>query len=121
EADAMTLNLLQRPRRNRKSPAIRAFLRETSLGPEHLIYPLFVHAGADDVPIASMPGCARLGPRGLLAEVEAARAVGVNIIALFPAVAESLKTPDGREAWNPDGLVPRTLKALKDRWPDLVV
>jgi porphobilinogen synthase len=121
EADAMTLNLLQRPRRNRKSPAIRAFLRETSLGPEHLIYPLFVHAGADDVPIASMPGCARLGPRGLLAEVEAARAVGVNIIALFPAVAESLKTSDGREAWNPDGLVPRTLKALKDRWPDLVV
>lgn len=117
----MTLNMLQRPRRNRKHPAIRAFLRETYLGPEHLIYPLFIHAGEDDVPIGAMPGCRRLGRKGLMAEVEAARAVGVNIIALFPAVAEALKTPDGREAYNPDGLVPQTLKALKDRWPDLVV
>ncbi|MCY0995274.1 porphobilinogen synthase [Nannocystis sp. ILAH1] len=122
--DAMThdpLNLLQRPRRNRKHPAIRAFVRETTLGPEHFIYPLFIHAGDDDVPIASMPGCARLSRKGLLAEVEAARAVGVNIIALFPAVAEALKTSDGREAWNPNGLIPATIKALKDRWPDLVI
>lgn len=117
----MTLNMLQRPRRNRKHPAIRAFLRETALGPEHLIYPLFIHAGEGDVPIGAMPGCARLGARGLMAEIEAARAVGVGIVALFPAVAEGLKSSDGREAWNPEGLVPRTLRALKDRWPDLVV
>ena len=116
-----TLNMLQRPRRNRKHPAIRASLRETSLGPEHLIYPLFIHTGEADAPIGAMPGCARLGPRGLMAEVEAARAVGVGIVALFPAVAEGLKSSDGREAWNPEGLIPRTLRALKERWPDLVV
>ena len=121
----MTLNMLARPRRNRKHPAIRAFVRETTLGPEHFIYPLFIHsggaAGDEDVPIGSMPGCKRLSPRGLLAEVEAARDVGVHMFALFPAVAEALKTSDGREAWNADGLVPRTLRALKDRWPDVVL
>ncbi len=117
----MTLNMLARPRRNRKHPAIRAFVRETTIGPEHFIYPLFIHSGDDDVPIGSMPGCKRLSPRGLMAEVEAARDVGVNMFALFPAVAESLKTRDGREAWNADGLVPRTLQALKARWPDVVL
>lgn len=117
----MTLQLLARPRRNRKHPAIRAFVRETSVGPEHFIYPLFIHAGEGDAPIASMPGCKRLSARGLFAEVEAARAVGVNLFALFPAVAEGLKTPDAREAYNPEGLIPATLKALKDRWPDIVL
>lgn len=117
----MALHMLARPRRNRKHPAIRAFVRETTLGPEHFILPLFIHEGEGDVPIASMPGCARLGPRGLLAEVEAARAVGVHMFALFPAVAEALKTRDAREAYNPEGLVPRTLRRLKDRWPDLVL
>ena len=110
-----------RPRRNRKSEVIRSACRETTCGPQHFIYPLFIHGGGDDVPIASMPGCSRLSPAGLFAEVERARAVGVNMIALFPAVAESLKDPTGRESHNPDGLVPRTIAALKDRWSDLVL
>ncbi len=117
----MALHMLSRPRRNRQHPAIRAFVRETTLGPERFILPLFIHEGEGDVPIASMPGCSRLGPRGLFAEVEAARAVGVQMFALFPAVEEALKTRDAREAYNPDGLVPRTLRRLKDRWPDLVL
>ncbi len=117
----MHMLLPHRPRRNRKHPAIRAMVREHHVGPEHFIYPLFIHAGADDIPIGAMPGCQRLSPAGLLREVEAARAVGVHSFALFPAVAERLKTPDGREAHNPDGLIPRTLKALKDRWPDVVL
>ena len=117
----MNIILPHRPRRNRKHPAIRAMVREHHVGPEHLVYPLFIHAGDVDIPIGAMPGCSRLSPAGLLREVEAARAVGVHSFALFPAVAEGLKTPDGREAHNADGLIPRTMKALKDRWPDVVL
>ncbi len=96
-------------------------VREHHVGPEHFIYPLFIHADADDVPISAMPGCKRLSLAGLLAEVEAARAVGVHAFALFPAVAATLKTPDAREAHNANGLVPHALKAIKDRWPDAVL
>ena len=117
----MNILLPHRPRRNRKHPAIRAMVREHHVGPEHLVYPLFIHAGDVDVPIGAMPGCSRLSPAGLLREVEAARAVGVHSFALFPAVAEALKTPDGREAHNAEGLIPRTMKALKDRWPEVVL
>lgn len=115
------LPLLNRPRRNRKSEAVRSFHRETHVGPQHFIYPLFIHGGDGDEPIVSMPGCSRLSPKGLMAEVQAAKAVGVNAVVLFPAVEESLKTPDGRESHNDNGLIPTTIKALKDRWPDLVV
>ena len=117
----MSMILPHRPRRNRKHPAIRAMVREHHVGPERFIYPLFIHEREGDVPIGAMPGCSRLSPAGLLREVEAARAVGVHSFALFPAVPEAQKTSDGREAHNRDGLVPRTLRALKDRWPDVVL
>ncbi len=119
-ARSYVLPLRSRPRRNRKNATIRGFHRETRVGPEHFIYPLFVHEGDEDQPIASMPGCSRLSLAGLLREVEAARAVGVNAVVLFPKVPDALKTSDGRESYNPDGLIPRCLRALKDRWPDLV-
>jgi porphobilinogen synthase len=115
------LCLPNRPRRNRKSPAIRDACRETTLGPQHFIYPLFVHEGTEDVAIQSMPGCARLGRTGLLAEVERAVAAGINMIALFPAIADSLKNPTGTESYNPDGLIPRTLGAIKERWPEVMI
>ncbi len=117
----MIRDLPSRPRRNRKSAAIRAYHSETSLGAQHLVYPLFVHEREAVEPIASMPGCARLGPEALLAEVAAARAVGVNSIVLFPAIAESLKTSTGDEAANPDGLIPRLLRQLRREFPDLVL
>ena len=113
--------LPHRPRRNRKHPTIRAMVREHHVGPEHFIYPLFIHAGEGDVPIGAMPGCSRLGLNGLVREVGEARAVGVNAFALFPAVADALKRPDGREAFNPEGLVPRAIKLLKEKWPDVVL
>ncbi|HET6583918.1 MAG TPA: porphobilinogen synthase [Nannocystaceae bacterium] len=115
------LDLRERPRRNRKSEAIRAATRETTVGPQHFVYPLFIHGGDSDVAIGAMPGCSRLSPRGLFAEVERALAVGVGMVALFPAIPDSAKDPTGRESWNPDGLVPRTVAALKERWPQLVV
>jgi porphobilinogen synthase len=111
----------QRPRRNRKSEAIRSFHRETTLGPEHFVYPLFIHDTAAEEPIASMPGCSRLGPDGLLRECEAALEDGVSSVVLFPAVDDSLKRSDGRESYNPDGLVPRSLRALGERFPELVL
>jgi porphobilinogen synthase len=117
------LDLLSRPRRNRKSAAIRSFHRETWLSPGHFIYPLFVHDrdGVGDVPIASMPGCARLSPDGLMREVDAARADGISSVVLFPAVDEARKNSTGDEAWNPEGLVPTLVRRLKQAHPDLVV
>jgi porphobilinogen synthase len=113
--------LYSRPRRNRKHPTVRAFHRETWLAPQHFVHPLFIHEAKDDVAIASMPGCARLGLDGLLREVEATMAVGVGSVVLFPAVADALKTSSAKEAFNPEGLVPRTIRELKARFPSLVV
>jgi porphobilinogen synthase len=115
------LDLISRPRRNRKSAAIRDAVRETWLGPEHFIYPLFIHEGGEDIDITSMPGKRRLSPEGLLAEVGRAVELGIRSVVLFPAIDEDLKTADGRESFNPKGLIPRTIAALKQRWPELVV
>jgi porphobilinogen synthase len=115
------LSLRERPRRNRKSAVIRSAVRETTLGPECFIYPLFVHEGDEQIPIGSMPGCFRHSRAGLLAEVERAVAVGVRMVALFPAIHESHKDPTGTGSYDDDGLVPRTIKALKDRFPELVI
>ena len=117
----MALDIPSRPRRNRKNEVIRSFHRETWVAPQHFIYPLFIHDKKDDEPIGAMPGCSRLGAEGLMKTVEEARSVGVNAVVLFPAVEDSLKTPRGDESHNPDGLIPVTIKRLKDRWPDLVV
>ena len=68
----MPLDLPIRPRRNRKSAVVRDFIRETYLGPEHFVLPLFIHPGKEDQPIASMPGCARLTLASMLKEAEGA-------------------------------------------------
>jgi porphobilinogen synthase len=115
------LSLRERPRRNRKSAVLRDAVRETTLGPERFIYPLFVHEGDAPIPIGSMPGCARHSRASLLQEVERAVAVGVRMVALFPAIADALKDPRGTASYDPDGLVPRTIAALKERWPELVI
>lgn len=115
------LDLIRRPRRNRKMEAIRAFHRETFLSPAHFIYPLFIHAGSGTQPIASMPGCSRLSLDAMMKEVEESRAEGVNAIVLFPAIEEKLKSSRGEESYNPEGLVPEAIRRLKKQWPDLVV
>ncbi|HJK95847.1 MAG TPA: porphobilinogen synthase [Polyangiaceae bacterium LLY-WYZ-14_1] len=115
------LDLPSRPRRNRKSPPVRAWHRETQLGPEHLVYPLFIHAGTGTEPIPSMPGQLRLGRDAVRETVSRAWEVGVRSVVLFPAVEAGLKTGDAAEATNPDGLVPTTLRALKEWFPELVV
>ncbi len=115
------LPLISRPRRNRKTPPIRAWHRETWLSADHFVYPLFIHAGPDDQPIGAMPGCSRHSPDGLLREVEAALADGVRSVVLFPAEPEEHKTPRGDHAWSKDGLVQRSLRAIKERFPEVVL
>ena len=112
---------MQRPRRNRKSPAVRALVRETSLSASDFIYPLFVHDKDADEPIDSMPGCTRWSIDGLVKEAGEAHALGIPAIVIFPAIAENLKTSDAEECYNDGGLVPRAIKALKTAHPTLCV
>jgi porphobilinogen synthase len=115
------LNLPERPRRNRKSAAIRSFCRETDLSADRLLLPLFVHDKPTSEPIASMPGCQRHSPEGLLREVEGALEDGIGGIVLFPAVAESLKSVRGEEAYRADGLAPRSIAAIRKRFSEVVI
>jgi porphobilinogen synthase len=111
-----------RPRRLRRDAAIRSLVREARLAPSDLIYPVFVVDGkhqAQDV--ASMPGVQRLSVDRLFAQAEACVSLGVPVMALFPVIDASLKTPDGREALNPEGLVPRAVRELKARFPELAL
>jgi hypothetical protein len=78
---------LSRPRRNRKHPAIREAHSETWLAPAHFVLPLFIHDGAEDVPVQSMPGRNRLSLPGMMKEVEGAVADGIHMIEVFPAVS----------------------------------
>ncbi|MEL6183497.1 MAG: porphobilinogen synthase, partial [Myxococcota bacterium] len=112
---------LQRPRRNRRNPVMRGFARETQLTPEAFIYPLFMHDGSGSVPIASMPGASRHDETSLLKEVEGALEDGVRSVVLFPAVEEALKNKTGDEAYNPEGLVQRRIRAIKARYPEVAV
>ena len=109
-----------RPRRLRKDEFSRALVRESRLHPSDLILPVFVldgHGQAQDV--ASMPGVQRLSLDRLVPVAEECVALGIPVLALFPVIDPSLKTPDGREAFNPDGLVPRVVRELKRRFPEL--
>ncbi|MDH3068455.1 porphobilinogen synthase [Akkermansia sp. N21169] len=114
-------NLPIRPRRNRKSAAIRDLVAETHLSPSQFILPVFIHESDEDVPIESLPGCTRWSIPGLVEEAKRLMDLGITSVDIFPAVPDSKKTPGAEEAYNPDGLVPRAIVALKDALPDLVV
>jgi porphobilinogen synthase len=115
------LGLPIRPRRNRKSAAVRGLVRETRLSVEQLIYPVFVHEDAGDTPLQSMPGVTRWGLKGLVNEALRARDLGIRAIVLFPKVPDDQKDATADEAWNEDGLVPRAIRALKEKAPEIVV
>ena len=115
------MNLSIRPRRNRRTAAIRSLVRETVLSASDLILPVFFHEEAEDTPIASMPGCTRWSLAGLVREAGEALAAGVPAVVLFPKIEEALKTPAGNECFNDDGLVPRAIRALKAAHPTLGV
>ncbi len=111
-----------RPRRLRRDPFTRNLVRESTLTPHDLIYPVFVQDGQGRRdPVPSMPGVERLSLDRLLPVAEECVALGIPVMALFPVIDPALKTPDGREAFNPEGLVPRVVGALKQRFPELGV
>jgi porphobilinogen synthase len=113
-------SLTHRPRRMRRDDFSRRLMREHRVTADDLIYPVFVHEGKNTRhAIASMPGVERLSLDLLLPVAEETMKLGIPVLALFPVVDPSLKTPDGREATNPDGLIPRVVAVLKKEFPEL--
>ena len=111
---------LGRPRRLRRDSFSRNLVREHQLDASDLIYPVFVVDGTQQrQSVASMPGVDRLSLDLLLPVAQQCVDLGVPVMALFPVIDPALKTPDGREALNPDGLVPRVVRALKKEFPEL--
>jgi len=109
-----------RPRRNRKSEAVRTLARETALAPSDLICPLFVTDGAK-TPVASMPGVFRLPRADAVKEAREILKLGIPAVALFPALPAGLKDPLAKESVNPKGLLQNTVRDLKEAVPDLCV
>jgi porphobilinogen synthase len=111
-----------RPRRLRRDDFTRNLVRENNLTSHDLIYPVFVLDGRQRrEAVASMPGVERLSIDLLLPVAEECVNRGIPVMALFPVIDPGLKTPDGKEAWNPEGLVPRVVRELKARFPQLGV
>ena len=111
---------LSRPRRLRRDEFTRNLVRETALTSHDLIYPVFVLDGQKRrEQVSSMPGVERLSLDLLLPVAEECISLGIPVLALFPVIDGTLKTPDGREATNPKGLIPRVVQGLKDRFPEL--
>ena len=96
-------------------------VRETLLSPGDFVLPLFLHDKEVDEAIESMPGCTRWSLEGLVKEAGEALALGISSVVLFPAIEEGLKTKGAEECYNPSGLVPRAIKALKAAHPELIV
>ena len=111
-----------RLRRSRRSDALRRLVAETALSPSDLVLPVFVlpDEGRRE-PVASMPGVQRLGRAGLLEVAAEAAALGIPALALFPVIDAADKSPEGDEAFNPDGLVQQSVRALKAAHPELAI
>jgi porphobilinogen synthase len=114
--------LQRRNRILRQSPAIRAMVAETILTPNDFIVPLFIDEGQGvEQEIASMPGYFRRSLDGTVKEVRELWGLGIKSILLFVKSKDELKDNTGKEAWNPDGLMQRSIRAIKDAVPDIVV
>ncbi len=118
----MSQDLIYRPRRLRRTEALRQMVQETHLRVQDLIYPLFVMEGENRrQEVESMPGCYRYTLDLLLKEVEEAANLGIPAVALFPVVPEEKKDPTGRECFNPEGLIQRAVRRIKQEIPQILV
>jgi porphobilinogen synthase len=109
-----------RMRRMRRDDFSRRLMRENRLVADDLIYPVFVLDGERrEEPVESLPGVSRKSVDRLFADAEQCMRLGVPALALFPVIGAALKSPDAVQAWHPQGLVPRTVRALKNRFPEL--
>lgn len=120
--DQYTIELPIRPRRNRKSAAIRSLIQETHLLPHHLVAPLFVLEGEQRCEsIQSMPGIERLSIDLLIKEVKNLHQLGIKAVDLFPVIPKEKKDPYGKEAIHPGNLLIRAVEALKNEVPDMCI
>jgi porphobilinogen synthase len=111
-----------RPRRLLRDTFTRRLVRENTVSVDDFIYPVFVTEGKGVIqPVGSLPGVNRYSLDTLLVVAQECVALGIPVLALFPVIDPALKTPDGIEATNPDGLIPRVVAELKRRFPDLGV
>src|SRR6476469_2305030 len=109
-----------RLRRMRRDPFSRALMRENTVTASDLIYPVFILDGVNQrQQVASMPGVERVSVDLLMKVAEECVALGIPVLALFPVIDAALKTYDGVEATNPEGLVPRAVRELKRHFPQL--
>ena len=113
--------VISRPRRLRVSNGMRSMVCETSLLPQHLIQPIFVHDQDQDVAIEAMPGQSRRTIDSACHFVQECEAVGIKGVILFPVVNDNLKTPCASESYNEQGLVPRAVRAIKNCCPTMMV
>src|SRR6201995_2754547 len=119
-APATPLDLVVRPRRNRKAEWARRMVRENVLTTNDLIWPFFVVDGHNQrTPVTSMPGVERISVDQAVRDAERAMKLNIPCIALFPYTDPSLRDASGSEAVNPDNLVCQTLRAVKKEFPDL--
>ena len=115
------MNFIIRPRRLRRSEAIRKMVRENHLNPEDFIYPLFIHEKDFHEEIPAMPGTYRWDMNGLIKEVTRAWELGIRCVVLFPKINDSLKTEDGAECFNEAGLIPKAIRILKKEIPEMAI
>ncbi len=115
------MDLTYRPRRLRRTSALRSLVRENFLGPEDFIYPLFVHEGSEIEQIPAMPGANRWTIDALIGEVQRAWELGIRCVVLFPKVPQNLKTEDASECFNDKGLIPRAIRRLKKEIPEMTI
>ena len=100
---------------------MRGLMQETELSAAHLIYPMFVHEGAEDEPIDSLPGCKRWSLPGLVEECRRLQGLGIPCVDLFGVVPEAKKSADGAQAWDPQGIVPRAIQEIRREVPGMLV
>ena len=114
------MQLFHRPRRLRRTDWSRRLVQENTLSANDFIYPVFLLEGSNrQEEVKSMPGVSRLSLDLLIPVAEDCVKLGIPVIALFPVISAELKTADGKEAHNPNGLIPQAIKELKSRFPNL--
>lgn len=116
------MNLQRRNRITRRSAAIRDMVAETTLTPNDFLVPLFIDGGKNvRVEIPSMPGYYRNSIDNTITEVKTLWSMGIKGVLLFVKCEDNLKDNTGKESWNPDGLMQRSIKAIKDAVPEMIV
>ncbi|QWE10660.1 porphobilinogen synthase [Polynucleobacter sp. es-EL-1] len=120
QANALLNFPAHRPRRMRRDDWSRRLVQENQVGANDLIYPVFLLAGSNQSQaVSSMPGINRVSLDLLFPVAQECVDLGIPVMALFPVIDASLKTPDGKEAFNPNGLIPNAVRELKKRFPNL--